>query len=372
MTRTSELEYDLPPELIATTPAEPRDSCRLMVVSRSDDALCEHRRFSDIKGYLRAGDQLVFNTTTVLPARIQGVRRDSGGRVEGLYLESAPSGQWRVALKSNGKLRPGIQIELNDHHGSSTAWSITLSARDGDEWLVNPVETDKSEPSDLSAKEILARVGATPLPPYILHARKSAGDDVNDDLDRDWYQTIYADRSAARSVAAPTAGLHFTPSLLESIAQQGVERTDLVLDVGQGTFKPVGTETVEAHPIHSERFNIGPEALEALIAAREQGNRIIPVGTTGARALESLPADISRDERSCGVSRETSLLIAPGYEWRWCHGLITNFHLPRSTLLALVAALLPGGVDRLIELYQEAIERRYRFYSYGDAMLILP
>ncbi|MCK4871875.1 MAG: tRNA preQ1(34) S-adenosylmethionine ribosyltransferase-isomerase QueA [Phycisphaerales bacterium] len=368
MLRTSDLEYELPDDLIATEPARRRDAAKLMVVDRAGDAPPTHRTVADLPALLRPGDLLVINTTKVIPARFIGRRKDTGGRVEGLFLDGTADGNWSVYLKSNGKLRAGITVILHSPHDQSVpSVEITLREKQGDQWLIQCAEP--GEPA-----VILDRIGATPLPPYIPRARGQRGmPDAahrtwSDALDRDWYQTVYADDDAAGAVAAPTAGLHFTPGLLAELGQHGIDRADVILHVGAGTFKPIQTEYVESHPMHTERYHVPAKTLHALRQARLAGSRIIAVGTTTARALESLP---NLDGRS-DINTETRLLITPGYEFRHFDGLLTNFHLPRSTLLAMVGALFTGGIDRLLTLYDEAIAEQYRFYSFGDAMLILP
>jgi len=372
--RTEDLAYDLPEDRIATRPAEPRDSARMLVMSRSSDVL-EHRKVSDLPDYLVSGDALVMNKTAVIPARFLGKRTDSGGKVEGLFLDEPEAGTWRVMLKSNGRLRPDLVIELTDGQDRPSGQVIRLGEQDGDEWIVHPE-------SSRSAREILGVVGRTPLPPYILRSRGIRGirgirgvrgdRSVDDAQDRSWYQTVYADPDQGRSVAAPTAGLHFTPELLQALIGKGVERLEISLDVGPGTFKPITTPTLEMHDMHRERYEVPSETLESLnaILARKkagESGRIFAVGTTSVRTLESLPDPLPVHESLSGT---TDLLIAPPYDFRFVDGLLTNFHLPRSTLLALVAALV--GLDRLLAVYEQAIREGYRFYSYGDAMLILP
>ena len=365
--RSDDLEYDLPPGLIATRPAEPRDSARLMVVSRSDPSRIEHARVRDLPGFLRAGDVMVRNASRVLPARLEGVRRDSAGRVGGIFLHEPEPGVWRVMLRSNGKLRAGVVVDLLDPRGERRGVALTLLARDEDAWLARPSTEDAGPVAD--APSVLARIGATPLPPYILRARREHNLDLDDDLDRAWYQTVYASDAHTGSVAAPTAGLHFTPELLARLESMGVRSADLALHVGAGTFKPVESAHVEEHPIHSEWCEVPAETLRAVDEARAAGARCVAIGTTSARALESVPPGDAEGWRG-----ETRLLITPGYAWNRVDALLTNFHLPRSTLLAMVAALFPApdGVQRLLALYNEAVREGYRFYSSGDAMLVLP
>jgi len=365
MLRTDELDYHLPEGLIATRPTEPRDACRLLVVSRSDPLRLEDREFSDLPGLLSSRDTLVFNTSAVLPARFAAKRTETGGSITGLYLETDEQGRWVVMLKSNSKLRAGIELTLLDHQGEPTDETLTLAEKREDVWHVSPSESD--------AQSALARFGSTPLPPYILSARRHGHESIDDELDRAWYQAVYADLSAAGSVAAPTAGLHFTEGLLAELASMGVARADVRLHVGPGTFKPVQTETLDEHPMHAERFVVPPETLRALREHATNGRRTIAVGTTSVRAIESLPSlALPISEQSKPFEASTELMISPGFRFAHTDGLITNFHLPRSTLMALVAALLPGSMEQLKEIYAHAVAQRYRFYSYGDAMLILP
>lgn len=358
---TRELEYDLPPDRIATQPAEPRDAAKLMVVRRTTETVGHHhvRDLPVIPGLLRRGDLLVFNQSKVLPAFFRGVRAATGGAVQGLYLPAAPAGtmepsRWEVMLESRGTLRPDEIITLDAH-----AHLVLIQRVEGGRWLARLH-------SDLPTPQLLEHIGTTPLPPYIRKARKAHHQPEFDDADRGRYNTVYA--ADPGSVAAPTAGLHFTPALLAALEAMGVERAFLTLHVGLGTFAPIRTPHVENHPIHSEWFSVKAVTLQALVRARAEGRRIIPVGTTTVRALESLPAqfDPVRD-----LSMMTNLLIArPDYPFRFTDALLTNFHLPHSSLLALVASLPAVGIDRLKQWYQIAILENYRFYSYGDAMLV--
>ncbi len=370
MLRTDALDYNLPERLLATAPAFPRDSARLLVVSRTDESVLEHRAVSDLPGLVSPGDVMVFNRSRVLRARLVGERTDTGGRVEGLFLEPATDYKecWRVMLKSNGRLRAGMRVALRDTDGRPTVQRLVLIGRDAEMWVVRP------EPAIDDVPVALEALGRTPLPPYILHARRVRGDATADDRDRAAYQTVYASGVSknAGSVAAPTAGLHFTDRLLRRIDERGVRRLQVELHVGAGTFAPVKTEFVEDHPIHAEWCAADADVVRTLAGSDgRRGSSVIAVGTTTARTLESIPAPIDRWTEGgwCGPTR---LLVTPGYEWRHVDGLLTNFHLPRSTLLAMVASLLPGGVGRLMEIYAAAIAHRYRFYSFGDAMLVLP
>lgn len=377
--RTDELDYELPAELIATRPVEPRDSARMLVMWRSRNEI-EHRHVRDLPEYVQPGDALVFNTTAVAPARLIARRVPSGGKVEGLFLEeiheggegrrtSNPRAAWRVMLHSGGRLRVGDSLELLDRADHPSGIMIRITAHELESWNVE-VE------NNLATAKVLDRIGRTPLPPYILKTRQ--GNVIRDDDDRAWYQTVYAEMEQRKSVAAPTAGLHFTPALLESITSKGVKRIDVTLHVGPGTFKPVTAATLAEHRMHSESFRLTERALAALAEIKRTGGRVIAVGTTSVRALESLPPNVLQDlinaqnaTHFCGgVRGMTDLLIASPFDFKLVNGMLTNFHLPRSTLLALVAAMV--GLDRLKAVYREAIEARYRFYSYGDAMLILP
>ncbi len=373
--RTDELDFDLPRELIATRPAEPRDSARLLVVRRDGH---EHRRVRDLPAILRATDTIVFNATKVLPARFEGVNLDTGGRVQGLWLRDVGTGDeraWEVMLKAR-RHRAGWRIGLRDASGADTGVVLMIRERSGEEeggWVVG---VEGGEPGE-STEALLGRAGMTPLPPYILSRRKEAGEEVADELDRAAYQTVFAHGNAgvapgvgaAGSVAAPTAGLHFTPELLRTLADGGVRETEVTLHVGAGTFKSVETETVEEHPMHAEWCMMGPDALREVF--EEPGRRVVAVGSTATRTIESYAQVLERGEPA-PEWLETRLLISPGYRWRRVGAVLTNFHLPRSTLVAMVAAVVPGGIERVRALYAEAVREEYRFFSYGDAMLILP
>ncbi|MFN0133235.1 MAG: tRNA preQ1(34) S-adenosylmethionine ribosyltransferase-isomerase QueA [Phycisphaerales bacterium] len=377
--RTEELDYDLPESAVATRPAEPRDSARLMVVERAGSGV-SHRHVRDLAELLRAGDLLVFNRSRVVPARFVGRREGTGGRVEGLYLRDAESGpgtggglRWVVLLRS-AHLRPGAEVEL------VAGVRLRVVGRSEDEPQGWEVEVS-GEASVGASEAVLGAVGSTPLPPYIRRARKLRGEAEEDGSDRERYQTVYAEEVG--SVAAPTAGLHFTRELLSRLDGIGVEQREVVLHVGAGTFRPVEAATLQEHPMHCERFEVPQETREAVSRAKREARRVIAVGTTTVRALESME---SMDAAGEIGPRQTRILIAPGWRFRWVDGLMTNFHLPRSTLMALVGAMLEaggadaggsgasavgGGVSRLRACYAEAIARGYRFYSYGDAMLIV-
>ena len=342
----AEFDFDLPDELVAQEPPAERGGSRLLVMR--DDGLV-HDQFANLVSYLRPGDLLVVNDTRVFPARLLGHRVPSGGAVECLLVRDRGDSTWEALMHPGQKLKPGAAVAferdgarihgevLGQHfHGRRT---IRLTAEQGD--LMAAVE----------------RVGHIPLPPYISREDRPA--------DRERYQTVYArDRG---SIAAPTAGLHFTPALLDRLAAAGVERTAVTLHVGYGTFKPVRVEEVEAHTVDPETFSVSPAAAAMLTAALRDRRRVIAVGTTTTRALESLR--VESDGTVHAASGDTALFIHPGHPFRIVSGLITNFHLPKSSLLMLVAAL--AGRERVMAAYREAVTQRYRFYSYGDAMLIL-
>lgn len=343
--RTDELDFELPPELVAQVPPERRADSRLMHYRREDRSI-EHRRFSDLPDLLRPGDLLVFNDAQVLPARFM-LRKNTGGRVEGLFLKEAEPGRWRVMLKNLGNVSgPLIFVEQAD------VQATVVRAIGAGEYEIT---LDPAVP----ATELLSRVGRMPLPPYI---RREKDHDERDDLDRVRYQTVFARSPGA--VAAPTAALHFTPELLDALTARGIERTFVTLHVGLGTFKPVTASALEEHAMHVESYSIEPAAAAALNRAKAEGRRIIAVGTTSARVLESQPAEAPFVTKS----GETGIFIYPPYRWKHVGAMITNFHLPRSTLIALVAAMV--GLDEQRRLYRLAIEQRYRFFSYGDAMFV--
>lgn len=369
--RIEELDYPLDPACIATQPAEPRDAARMLVLHRADDRI-EHRHVRDLPEYLRAGDSLVLNTTRVAPMRVRGRRRSDGRNVEGLLLEFRGRTTAHALIHGAKRFKAGDVIELR---GGADA--LTFVARDGIGWLL---ESAASEP----IADVIERSGWTPLPPYILEARGEghSADDALDALDRQAYQTIYAAMTDLPSCAAPTAGLHFTPELLGALERRGVRRIDVELQVGPGTFRTVDADDVASHPMHSERCRLRADAALDLSQV-DAGQRLVAVGTTSVRVLESLPRPLpeamlaaSRGlvERGHGSDAvrdfSTELFIRPGFEFRWVDVLMTNFHLPRSTLLALVGALV--GMERLRRTYAEAQRLGYRFYSYGDAMLVLP
>ncbi len=388
---TSELDYPLDERHIAVRPADPRDSARLMVVPREGGEVV-HAHVRDLPRFLRSGDHMVVNRSRVLRARIVGERvsaaaetpeigRAGGGpggarRVEGLLLGLEADGLWRVMLRQAKRFRPGDVIALRGPADVDHGDRLCLVEREAEAWRARLESPDGAAPP-----AALERSGWTPLPPYILRARAERHARAGDDADRAWYQTVYALEEAERagapggvhgSVAAPTAGLHFTPALLAALAARGVPTHGVTLHVGAGTFKGVETPTLGAHRMHSEWFHVPEPTLRALAALgpeRAAGRaRVVAVGTTSVRALESLP-DPLPPAIGRGWSADTELLIQPGHRFRHVDALMTNFHLPRSTLLALVGAFV--GLGRLKDLYALAQERGYRFFSYGDAMLIV-
>lgn len=377
MLRTDDLQYDLPETSIATSPATPRDAARLMVVPNERHAEPVHRQVRDLPELLRPEDLLVFNATRVLRARFQGQRTDTGGRMEGLFLSEERQAGCRsgwVCLVRIKKLRPGTVLAIQDERGRVLLLLQALEPRptEAGAWLLEP-RWPNGEPAMEPAAEVLEKVGLTPLPPYILKARQHGGLAFDEGVDHERYQTVFARPGAEGSVAAPTAGLHFTPELLAALDARGIGRTEVVLHVGTGTFRTVETEHVEDHPMHTEWCSMSPEAVEAVLKAKREGRRVIAVGTTSARTLESY-AQAMEQGGTAPASLATRILITPGYRWRWVDGLFTNFHLPRSTLMAMVAARISGrpgeGVERLRGLYASALAAGYRFYSFGDAMLI--
>ena len=351
--KTEQLDYELPAELIAQQPAARRTDSRLLVVDRAAGTFVDSV-FGDLGRFLRSGDCLVLNDTRVLAARFVA-RRQTGGRLEGLFLAEPRPGTWEVMIKGAGKLKAGEQITLlaRDGHPYGTAQVLE---RQSDARIVLSLGV-----SDGLA--VLDRIGLPPLPPYI---KRDSSQGLTDE-DRVRYQTVYARSPGA--VAAPTAGLHFTTDLLDQILRQGIELNYLTLHVGTGTFKPVTSESLEDHPIHAEQVMLGDQAAGAVNRAKHSGRRVVAVGTTSTRALESAAIQTDTGWEVRPLEGKTQLFITPGYRFKVVDCLITNFHLPRSTLLALVAAF--AGLELTMAAYRHAVSRGYRFYSYGDAMLIL-
>ena len=364
--RLSDFDYDLPPDFIAQEPARPRDASRLLVLNRRTGAVAHHR-FRDLPDLLAPGDLVVLNDTRVFPAAFTA-RRGTGARIEGCFLRALQRGEWEVLLAGRGRIRPGETLALVGPGGEARAEMELAERGEGGLWRVRP--RGAVEPLRL-----LRAIGRTPLPPYI---RRGERDARLRRRDRTAYQTVYARRDGA--VAAPTAGLHFTPRVLTRLEQRGIERTALTLHVGLGTFQPIRCERLAEHRMHEEYFEISEASASAVSRVQRAGGRIVAVGTTTVRALESSAPPRRACAASCGGAAHegegvragsgwTRLFLYPPRRFRVVDALVTNFHLPRTTLLALVCAL--AGRERVLAAYEEAKRAGYRFYSYGDAMLIL-
>ena len=337
----SDFYYDLPEELIAHTPKKKRDESRLMVLNRAKQTI-EHKTFKDIIDYLEPGDCLVRNNTKVIPARLYG-KKSTGAKIEFLLLNRIEGDIWECIVRPGHKLKPGTEVEFGD----GILKAKVLDVMDGG--------TRKVEfKYEGIFNEILDKIGLMPLPPYIHESLK----------DNDRYQTVYAKYEG--SAAAPTAGLHFTPKLFEKIREKGVEVANVTLHVGIGTFRPVKVENVEDHHMHSEHFYIKQEDVDKINNAKKNGKRVIAIGTTSCRVLETIADENGMVKPTEG---DTQIFIYPGYKYKCLDGLVTNFHLPESTLIMLVSAL--AGRDYIMKAYNEAVKERYRFFSLGDAMLIL-
>jgi S-adenosylmethionine:tRNA ribosyltransferase-isomerase len=348
MAEMDHYDYELPKELIAQAPTVCRTDARMLVVDRKRKSL-EHKHIRDLPEILRANDCLVINDTRVVPARLVGSRQKTGGHWEGLFLDASDEGFWRVLCKTRGKLQPGDRVVLTSAADSNDVELELVTKLDGGMWVVKPLA--KEAPLDL-----LERVGRVPLPPYIRQGKMV-------ESDRENYQTVFAEVPGA--VAAPTAGLHFTTTLLDRLASVGVELCRLTLHVGTGTFRPITAETLAEHQMHSEWGHIAQESVDHIENCRKRGGRVVAVGTTSVRVLETAAA--SGHLKPFGGS--TELFIRPPYKFHAVDVLLTNFHLPRTTLLVLVRTF--GGDELIRHAYEEAIREKYRFYSYGDAMLIL-
>jgi S-adenosylmethionine:tRNA ribosyltransferase-isomerase len=357
--RTADFDFHLPPELIAQSPAPQRDQARLLVLQR-DIRQVQHRQFHELLTLLEAGDILVLNDSRVIPARLRGSNTKTGGQFEVLLLEENARNDWWTMLRPGKRARVGTQILFRDAHGrpSQVAALVVDTNSEGHRRL-----EFTGTPNILGALETL---GEVPLPPYI-----NRQDTQQMEADRQRYQTVYA--RPPGSVAAPTAGLHFTQPLLEQIRARGIQLCFLTLHVGLGTFAPVKTETLSSHLMHEERYELSEEAAREIIEAKRAGRRVLAVGTTTVRVLESVAAQ--HGGRLAAGSGRTKIFIYPPYEFRVVDALLTNFHLPRSTLLMLVSAFAsPGdtnGREVVLSAYAEAVRQRYRFFSYGDAMLLL-
>ena len=337
----SDFYYDLPEELIAQTPIEKRDESRLMVLNR-DKQTIEHKTFKDIIDYLEPGDCLVRNNTKVIPARLYG-KKATGAKIEFLLLNRIEGDIWECIVRPGHKLKPGTEVEFGEGILKGTVLDIMPGGTRKVEFKYEGI-----------FNEILDKIGLMPLPPYIHESLK----------DKDRYQTVYAKYDG--SAAAPTAGLHFTPELFEKIKAKGIDVANVTLHVGIGTFRPVKVENVEEHHMHSEHFYIKQEDVDKINNAKKNGKRVIAVGTTSCRVLETIADENGMVKATEG---DTQIFIYPGYKYKCLDGLVTNFHLPESTLIMLVSAL--AGRDYIMKAYNEAVKESYRFFSFGDAMLIL-
>ncbi|MBA4698699.1 MAG: tRNA preQ1(34) S-adenosylmethionine ribosyltransferase-isomerase QueA [Ruminococcus sp.] len=340
--KTSDFYYDLPQELIAQDPLEDRAGSRLLVLDKKTGKT-EHHAFRDITEYLEPGDCLVINDTKVIPARLIGSKEGTGAKIEVLLLKRKENDVWETLVKPGKKAKPGTRISFGD---GLLVGEVMDVAEEGNRLIHFEYEG--------IFEEILDQLGQMPLPPYITHQLK----------DKDRYNTVYA--SHAGSAAAPTAGLHFTPELMEKIQEKGIEIARVTLHVGLGTFRPVKVEDVKAHHMHSEFYIIDAEAAEKINFAKKNHKRVICVGTTSCRTIESAADENGGLKASSGW---TEIFIYPGYEFKILDCLITNFHLPESTLIMLVSAL--AGKEHVLNAYEEAVKEKYRFFSFGDAMLIL-
>ena len=340
--KKSDFYFDLPQELIAQDPLEDRSASRLLVLNRKTGAV-EHHTFKEIMNYVRSGDCLVLNNTKVIPARLMGVKEDTGAAIEVLLLKRRDSNVWETLVKPGKKARPGAKIVFGD--GCLRAEVLDVE-EEGNRLIRFDYEG--------IFEEVLDRLGEMPLPPYITHKLQ----------DKNRYQTVYAKYEG--SAAAPTAGLHFTEELLAQIEEMGVNIAYVTLHVGLGTFRPVKADNILEHHMHSEHYEVTPETAELINRTKESGGRVICVGTTSCRTVESAADENGRVQPGCG---DTEIFIYPGYRFKVLDCLITNFHLPESTLVMLVSAL--AGRENVLAAYREAVEERYRFFSFGDAMLVI-
>ncbi len=334
--KLSDFDYHLPKELIAKYPVEPRDACRLMVLNRKDKTV-EHKIFRDIKNYLQEGDLLVLNDTKVIPARLIG-KKETGAKIEVFLLRPITETKWEVLIKNIKRLKPGQKVIFADDF-----YAVLLEKFEEGKAVVELIGDD--------INSLIKKYGHIPLPPYI--------EREDEEKDKDYYQTVFAKKEGA--VASPTAGLHFTKELLDELEKKGIQKTFVTLHVGLGTFRPIQTEDITKHKMHEEYYHIPKETIKKIQETREKGKRIIAVGTTVVRTLETY-AQTGKTE---GFS---DIFIYPPYKFRMVDALITNFHLPKSTLILLVSAF--AGKDFILSAYKEAVEKKYRFFSYGDAMFI--
>ena len=338
--KVTEFNYDLPEELIAQHPYDKRDEARLMVLDRENKTI-ENKIFKDVIDYLNPGDCLVINNTKVIPARLYG-KKETGANVEFLLLNRIENDTWEAMVRPGRKLLPGTKVIFGDGLLKATVQEILDGGNRKVEFEYDGI-----------FNEILDEIGMMPLPPYIHESLE----------DKDKYQTVYAKYEG--SAAAPTAGLHFTPELLDKIKEKGIEIANVTLHVGIGTFRPVKEENIEDHDMHSEHYYIKKEDAEKINKAKRNGNKVVAVGTTSCRVLESIANNEGYVEETEG---DTSIFIYPGYKFKCIDALITNFHLPESTLIMLVSAL--AGKDFILEAYNKAVSEKYKFFSFGDAMII--
>lgn len=340
--KTSDFYYDLPEELIAQDPLEDRTASRLLVLNRETGAI-EHKIFSDVIDYLNEGDCLVINNTRVIPARLIGEKEDTGGKVEVLLLKRRANDVWETLVKPGKKLKPGAKITFGDGRLRAEVLEVV---EEGNRLVKFHYEG--------IFEEILDSLGEMPLPPYITHKLE----------DKEMYQTVYAKYDG--SAAAPTAGLHFTKELLSKIEEKGIKIASITLHVGLGTFRPVKVDDVNNHHMHTEWYEVNAEAAEIINETKRNGGRVICVGTTSCRTIESVADDNGYMKAKTG---ETDIFIYPGYKFKIMDGLITNFHLPESTLVMLVSAF--AGKENVLAAYETAVKERYRFFSFGDAMILI-
>ena len=340
--KVSDFNYDLPEELISQHPYDKRDEARLMILNRENQKI-DHKVFKDIIEYLNPGDCLVINNTKVIPARLYG-KKDTGANIEFLLLKRIENDTWEAMVRPGNKLKPGSKVIFGEGLLKATVLEVLEGGNRKVEFEYNGI-----------FNEILDKVGLMPLPPYITEATRE---------DNEKYQTVYAKYEG--SAAAPTAGLHFTEELLEKIKDKGVKVANVTLHVGIGTFRPVKVENVEEHEMHAEHFYIKQEDVEKINSAKKEGHKVIAVGTTSCRVLESVADENGLMKVAEG---DTSIFIYPGYKFKCIDSLITNFHLPESTLIMLISAL--AGKDFIMKAYNEAVREKYKFFSFGDAMIIL-
>jgi S-adenosylmethionine:tRNA ribosyltransferase-isomerase len=357
---TSDFDFELPPELIAQSPADERDRSRLLVLRRRDGRI-EHQNFQNLVDHLNPGDLLVLNNSKVIPARLRGIKIPTSGEIEILLLEENHTNDWWAMVRPGKRLRPQTRIAITDRSGVRGEIEATILEKNGE----GHCRIRFSNTADIASH--LETLGEIPLPPYISRSTPNE----NETGDRFRYQTVFA--RTPGSIAAPTAGLHFTNPLLDQIRERGVNIHHVTLHVGLGTFAPVKTEEIAAHPMHEERFDLSTETANAINDAKAAGKRVIAVGTTTVRVLESVAA--ANQGRLTASRSRTRIFIHPPFPFQVVDALVTNFHLPRSTLLMLASAFTAPnemkGRNLLLEAYTEAIRQRYRFFSYGDAMLII-